>query len=239
MHNDLPPTPWCHMFQSKPFWALVAIMAGNSWGFMTMVSDMPKYMSSVLKFSVENNGYFSSLPHLALWIFSTIASIVVDSLVANGRMSIEQVRKVGATIATLGPAFFLMAASYAGCNRTLVVVFTTAGLALMGCSNFSLMVNSLDLAPNYAGSVMGLVNGISMISGILTPYVVGILTPNQTLSEWHLVFWIVFTVFVASNLIYLVWGSAELQEWNDPAFLMKEKKVNEGGAGNDIQLDNT
>lgn len=81
---------------------------------------------------------------------------------------------------------------------------------------------------------MGLINGISMFSGILTPYVVGVLTPNQTLSEWHLVFWIVFVVFVLSNLVYLIWGSTELQQWNDPTFLTGQSIASD--SRNNIQL---
>lgn len=95
-----------------------------------MVSDMPKYMSSVLKFSVENNGYLSSLPHLAFWITSTITSFIADSLISSGRMSIEKVRKIGATLATMGPAVFLISASYAGCDRALTVVLITIGLGM-------------------------------------------------------------------------------------------------------------
>lgn len=148
-HENLPPTPWGHILRSKPIWALTAIMIGNCWGFMTIVSDMPKYMASVLKFSVESNGYLSSLPHLAFWIVSVFTSIIADNFIATGRMTVEQVRMTGGTLATMGPAVFLILASYAGCNRALVIVLTTAGLGLMGCSTFSTMINVLDLAPNY------------------------------------------------------------------------------------------
>lgn len=196
----------------------MAITIGNDWGFLTLVSDMPKYLSSVLKFSVENNGYLSSLPHLAFWIISTIGSVIADSLIASGRVSIEQVRKIGATIASTGPAIFLIAASYADCNRTIVIVFFTVGMALMGCSTFSLIINALDIGPNYAGTLMGFVNGIATLSGVLSPYLIGILTPNQTLSEWQLVFWIMFVILILVNLIYLIWGSGKVQKWNDPAF---------------------
>lgn len=39
-------------------------------------------------------------------------------------------------------------------------------------------VNALDLAPNYAGSLTSLVNTTSTFAGIITPYLIGLLTPD-------------------------------------------------------------
>lgn len=64
---DLPSTPWGQILRSKPVWALVLAAVGNGCGLLTMLSEMPKYMSSVLKFSVEDNGLLSSLPYLGLY----------------------------------------------------------------------------------------------------------------------------------------------------------------------------
>lgn len=235
-HDELPATPWRHILSSKPVWALVIVTIGNAWGFLTMVSDMPKYMSSVLKFSVENNGYLSSLPYLCMWMNSCLTSFIADLVIAKGHVSTNFVRKFGSTVASLGPGTFLIAASYAGCNGFLVVTLLTIGLTLMGCSTFSILINSLDLGPNYAGTLMGLVNGVSTLSGIISPYVVGVITPNQTISEWRLVFWIVFMIFLVTNTIFLIYGSSELQEWNDPTFLSTEKRTSKGEVKEIIQL---
>lgn len=48
----------------------------------------------------------------------------------------------------------------------------------MGAFVPSLKVNALDLSPNYAGTTLALVGGIGAVSGIITPYLVGVLTPN-------------------------------------------------------------
>lgn len=51
-------------------------------------------------------------------------------------------------------------------------------------------VNALDLSPNYSGTLMALVNGIGAFTGILTPYIVGVLASDETIGQWRLVFWI-------------------------------------------------
>ena len=86
--------------------------------------------------------------------------------------------------ASLGPAAGIIAASYAGCHKTKTVVLITVGTALMGTFYPGMKVNALDLSPNYAGTVMALVNGIGAISGIITPYLVGVLTPDVSIRRF-------------------------------------------------------
>ena len=69
-------------------------------------------------------------------------------------------------------------ASYVGCDRAMATILFTVGMGLMGAAYCSLRVNALDLSPNYAGTIMALVNGAGCISGMLTPMFTGFLTPN-------------------------------------------------------------
>lgn len=60
-------------------------------------------------------------------------------------------------LAAIGPGIFLVIASYAGCNRTAVVAMLILGMGLMGTFYSGIKANSLDIAPNYAGVIMGFV----------------------------------------------------------------------------------
>ena len=99
----------------------------------------------------------------------------------------------------------------------------TIGMTLMGTFYPGMKVNALDLSPNYSGTLMAITNGIGALTGIATPYLAGALTPHSSHSEWQLVFWIVFGVFVVTNIIYILYASGETQVWNDPEFLKKEQ----------------
>lgn len=48
----------------------------------------------------------------------------------------------------------------------------------MGTFYAGMKINALDLSPNYAGTLMAIVNGIGALSGIITPYLIEELTPN-------------------------------------------------------------
>lgn len=131
-HRRPPPIPWRHILLSVPLWALIAAQVGHDWGFFTMVTDLPKYMSSVLRYSITDNGKLSSLPYLTMWIFSILTSWLADWMITKNFMSRTNVRKLGTTIASLGPGAFIIAASYAKCDRTNVVIMFTIGMTLMG-----------------------------------------------------------------------------------------------------------
>ncbi|XP_046627286.1 putative inorganic phosphate cotransporter isoform X1 [Neodiprion virginianus] len=229
-HKKIPPPPWRHILKSVPLWALVAAQIGHDWGLFTMVTDLPLYMSNVLHFSIKSNGYLSALPYVAMWLASLACSPVADWLINSGRMSRTNVRKLFTTTGSMGPAIFIIAASYAGCDRVLVVALFTIGMGFMGSYYPGMKVNSLDLTPNYSGTVMAIVNGIGAVSGIITPYLVGVLTPNETVAEWRLVFWIVFAVFTITNIVYLWYASGEVQYWNDPNFLIREQEERKNNA---------
>lgn len=72
----------------------------------------------------------------------------------------------------------MILASYSGCNTEAVVILFTASMGLMGAFYPGMKVNALDLSGNYAGTIMAIVNGIGAITGIIAPFLVGLLTPD-------------------------------------------------------------
>lgn len=143
-----------------------------------MVTDLPKYMNEVLKFNVEESGIYSSLPYIVMWLVSMFSGWLCDLLIHRNIIGITFARKLFTTIASIGPAIFIISASYAGCDQMLVVALFTIGMGFMGTFYCGMKVNALDLAPNFAGTLMAIVNGIGAITGVIVPYLIGSLTPN-------------------------------------------------------------
>ncbi|XP_050508464.1 putative inorganic phosphate cotransporter isoform X6 [Diabrotica virgifera virgifera] len=127
----------------------------------------------------------------------------------------EEFSYLKSELASLGPGIFIMAASYSGCHRYFTVTMFTMAMGFLGAYYSSKKVNALDLAPNYAGILMALVNGIGAITGIIAPYLAGTLTENHTLKEWRTIFWITFFIFLITNIIFCIFGSGEEQVWNN------------------------
>lgn len=92
------PTPWKSILTSWPVWALIIVESGHDWGGYTIISDLPKYMSDVLHFSVNQNGLLSSIPFIAQWVTSIMSSVLADWTIQRQYMSVTMVRKVYAAI---------------------------------------------------------------------------------------------------------------------------------------------
>lgn len=82
------------------------------------------------------------------------------------------------SIAGIFPAIFAVIASYAGCDRLLVVICFTIAMAFNGNYYPGMRVNALDLSPNYAGTIIALTNGFGSMSGIAVPTFIGYMTPD-------------------------------------------------------------
>lgn len=176
--TDLPPTPWRAILTSVPMIALIVAQIGHNWGLFIVITDLPKYMNDVLRFSIKKNGLYTALPYLCLWIVGISSGFLSDYLIKRNHLSITFSRKLFTSIAAIGPAIFIIFASYAGCDRGAVVAMFTLGMGFMGTFYSGIKANAIDLAPNYAGVIMALANGLGGLTGVIGPYIVGLLTEN-------------------------------------------------------------
>ncbi|XP_075232253.1 putative inorganic phosphate cotransporter [Lycorma delicatula] len=214
--KDIPRLPLLSILTSLPVWALMICQFGHNWGLFTMQNDLPKYMSSMLKYSAAKNGFLSSLPFLAMWITAIVSGWISDFLTSREILSVVVVRKLLTLISQVGPGFGCLFAVYAGCHRILVVALFTIGMGLMGPFYPSMRVNALDLAPNYAGFLMALVSGFGSFAGALCSQTIGWLVKENTFREWELIFWISNLWISFSGIFYVLFGQAKLQKWNNP-----------------------
>lgn len=98
------------------------------------------------------------------------------------------------------PAFLLVSTSYVGCDNTsLAVVLFTLALGVQSFNSTSYSVNHLDIAPRFAGILVGITNSFGTVPGIVGPYIIGYLTVNQVML-FHLNFLVTFIWF--KNIIY-------------------------------------
>lgn len=81
-------------------------------------------------------------------------------------------------IASIIPAVFILGASYAGCNEFLVVTLFVISTGAQGLMTVGTMLNPMDLSPVFACTLTGIMNCCGTLTGILAPYVVGLLTSN-------------------------------------------------------------
>jgi len=95
---NLSSIPWASLLTSVPFWAILVAHVGQNWGFYVMLTELPTYMKTVLKFDLQSNSLLSALPYLAMWILSMVFSSIADTLRNKNILNLTQTRKIFNTI---------------------------------------------------------------------------------------------------------------------------------------------
>ena len=70
------------------------------------------------------------------------------------------------------PAICLLGIKYAGCDKVLVVVLLCLTVGFNGFQFNSINCNHIDIAPNFAGTLMGITNMFANFSGFLAPMLI-------------------------------------------------------------------
>lgn len=63
-----------------------------------MVTDLPKYMTDVLKFDIKSTGILSSMPYIAMWVASVFFGFTSDFGIRKGFYSLQNARKIFTSI---------------------------------------------------------------------------------------------------------------------------------------------
>lgn len=77
------------------------------------------------------------------------------------------------------PGLLLLALSWTGCDVIAAVAFLTMSLGFNGASAITNIQNSQDLAPNFAGTLYGIINCIGGTTGFITPMLTGYMTKEH------------------------------------------------------------
>ena len=95
-----------------------------------------------------------------------------------------------------------------------------------GCIAAGHFSSAFDLAPNFAGTLLGITNTASGgVMSTIARLVCGAITSNNnTWEAWRTIFWIASVIYVVGNLVYVATIRAEPQYWNDLK-TEKEKEV--------------
>lgn len=145
-------------------------------------------------------------------------------------------------------ASFLYAATHLNCTQSeMAIAFMCIAAGLYSAVTPGFLASMVLIAPKYAGLVAAWTNFCGTFSGIILPYVVAEVVKESTAAEWRIVVGVGSIAQVVSSVIFIIWGSAEEQEWAKSLYMQydpssKEEKETGGGAKakeNLIQKENT
>ncbi|KAM3726549.1 Sialin [Dirofilaria immitis] len=205
--------PWRHILSNRAVWAIVIVHICQNWGFYTMLTSLPRILENSLYYDREKAGFLSSLPYLVMGVVLLTAGGFADYLREKHMWSTVKARKVFCCSGLLGEAAFLLLAT-TEMHRFLVLVSLIISVGLGGLAWSAFSVNSLDIAPQYAGHLMGLSNTLATLPGMISPLFVGAIVKNQSRSEWHVVFFFTSGIYTFGAFMFWLWAKGELEGWS-------------------------
>uniref|UniRef100_A0A0R3RHV9 Sialin n=1 Tax=Elaeophora elaphi TaxID=1147741 RepID=A0A0R3RHV9_9BILA len=242
------PVPWRKILNSLPVLALFCGHFAGDWGAYIMMTSLPLFMNDVLGLDFASVcltlnhslikmqlllGFLTAIPYIAYFMFINLGGFIADKLQNANVLSTIATRRLAMIVALGSQAVFLIASGYCGCGQeTLVIIFLTLGIGLSGVQYAGFVVNYLDIAPTFAGPLLGIGNTITCIAGIIGPLLVGKLTSTGSQQEWQLVFWITGGVLLTGTIIFCLFAKGEVQPWavsdtdNDENCELEKKTLN-------------
>ena len=98
------------------------------------------------------------------------------------------------------------------------VIFLTVSLMLHGAVSSGPLASIVDISPNFAGVSLGINSSFSILTGFISPRIVGYLTMGRqsSIEPWQHVFEICAAMQLICGILYLLFSDSSLQEWNKP-----------------------
>jgi len=197
--------PWGVILREKNVWAIVIAHVCNNFGGYIILLWLPTYLHKILGVPMERLGSYSIVPWIAAFCIGNLSGWIADALRKRG-MSMTRVRKLMQSVAfILGavPMLLLPLANSALVATALVTIAT--GGAAFGVAGFA--ANHLDIAPRYAGILMGLSNTFAQLPGIVGVALTGFIVKLS--HSFAGAFYLIALIYTAGMICYLAMGGGE------------------------------
>ncbi|VEN45011.1 unnamed protein product [Callosobruchus maculatus] len=209
-------TPWKAILTSLPFLGITLSQFGSNWGDNISLTEMPFYISKILKYDIEANGIISALPFVASLILGFAYGYVADAIVNKKLMTLGMCRKMFVAISCLGPAVCLISLSFLPESATvlsclMMILHQSFSAAYYG----GISMNYMDISPNYCAILVSITNAICTICDIVVPLLVQVVITDETdKGQWQIIFLMAAAMYIFAAIAYIFLGSVETQSWD-------------------------
>jgi sugar phosphate permease len=183
-------------------WAAWVLHFSSNWFSYVMITWLPTYLSMARGFALAEMAFGAALPFVCAMAGSNLFGSAIDRM--SRTRDRTHVRKLFMAPYALSAFVLLLVPAIAGGTGTVIAL--CAAMFLMTSATPVYASSSLDLAPRYAGTVVGIQNALANVAGVLAPVIVGYIVKA---SGWNGAFWLTAAICVLGISVYLLFGKAE------------------------------
>lgn len=210
--------PWGRIFLSPAIWAIVANNFTFHYALYVLMNWLPTYFEQGLEVSLQEMGSSKMLPYLNMFVFSNVGGWAADHLITRRVLSVTRTRKLLNTVGFVAAAAALVALpSFRSAGGAVACSSASLGFLALGRAGFA--VNHLDVAPRYAGIVMGVSNTAGTLAGIIGVGLTGSILEAakggsaaagiSSAAAWRPVFFVPGYLCLFSAVLFLAFSTGE------------------------------
>ncbi|KAE9553160.1 hypothetical protein FO519_003639 [Halicephalobus sp. NKZ332] len=194
--------PWNTLFTHPAFWAAAVAQYCGANAYFTMFSWLPMYFSD--NFPNSQAVIYNVVPSLAIVATALLSPLIASRLLASGK-SVTFTRRAMESASLLSMAVCLLCVSGSSGFYFSLLVFTAA-MGARGLHHGGVSVNPHDFAPHHTGSVYGIFNAFSAITGFVGVYIAGWILQSSS-NNWSYVFSFTAVQCIFGAVIYGCFGT--------------------------------
>jgi ACS family sodium-dependent inorganic phosphate cotransporter len=197
-----------HIVMHKVVVAIMYAHFCHNFGSFLLISWMPSYFNEALEMDGSTLA-LSCLPYVSMALAVALASTRADRVIAEGRRSLEQVRRLSSIIGFLGGGTFMLMLSAVTYTRLgtpwLPVLLLSLALAFHGAGPVSgYEAAKMDVcSPEYVGRMQSISNTLAAFAGVIG---VPLCATVKQHVGWAGVFLMLAMVLFSAALVFHRWG---------------------------------
>ncbi|KAK0418568.1 hypothetical protein QR680_013647 [Steinernema hermaphroditum] len=196
--------PWCALFSHTAFWAASVAQYCGANAYFTMFSWLPSYFHD--NFPDAKGIVFNVVPNAAIVVTSIAAPFISSKLLSSGK-SMTFTRRVMEGVSLIAIALCLVLVSFTS-DYYMALLYFSLAMTARGLHHGGVSVNPHDFAPNHTGSVFGIFNAFSAITGFIGVYAAGVILA-YTANNWSYVFIFAAVQCTFGAVVYSLLGTGK------------------------------
>lgn len=193
--------PWIEITRSKPFLCICAAHFSHNWGSYLLLSWIPLYLTG-LGLSLKQSGSLFALPYVCAMLLDNAAAWFADNvLLRMFNFSVRTTRKTMQAVAMLVPMACFACLIWTS-DPHIALFFLCAAVSFGSISHSGYSANIIDIAPQLAGPLMGIVNTVGTVPGVLANWLTGYILSRPDCG-WAHVFSVTLVVYAFGLVAFL------------------------------------
>ncbi|XP_042884921.1 sialin-like [Penaeus japonicus] len=204
--------PWSHVLRCWTFFAAIVAEFSGSWVSALLTTEAPTFLTNQIGLSLQSSGYVCLVGTAISYVFAIFYGKLSDFLIQKEYLTKVNVRRLLYVIGFVVVCSSMMGIVLAKCDTTIVSAFVVVAMAGGSTNVVTFQLAPMDLAPNYAGTLSGLI-GIGNIGSFAAPLVTSKLLVDLE-NGWSATFLLGGGIYFLLGIFYVFVVRADIEPWN-------------------------